>query len=615
MGGTARGDFLLVMGAEIAPADFLAALGRYPQVPSSEAWKFLRIGADLSLAYRGDVEVLEGDCGAAGLYQLVPDVSGKIPAARVFQENTVRAWAKGEAPGSPEISGRFCFVLWDGLRRRVLGCTDPFKTLPLFAASAGGCIACATDLRLLLAAKILSPSLDEHALYHYLNLGYVPSPFSALRNVSKIPPGSTWVCSLNEATIASYWEPEYPEDLRGSTAALAAGLRREIIEGILRYQPDGTRKWGTFLSGGTDSTAIAAVLSSQDPRPDFTTFSIGFEESSYSELQFVRIAAARFGLQSREKIMDASEALAIIPRLLEGFDEPFGNPGAIPSFACVADARAAGAELLLAGDGGDEIFGGNDWYRKNRILGYFSALPAPVKHLVGRTVDGLDRIDSLSLNRIRSFLWRAKLENPERLYAGESFASLYFADLLTPDFRSRVHEKESLEVLRETFLRARTPSELHRLMYLDLERTLADSDLVKVGKTSKIVDVSVSFPYLDPALVDYTGRLPESCKLRGLRKRYLFRRALHNLLPPAILRKKKHGFDVPVSSWFRTERSFQELLEDVLFSQKARERGYFEQAWIRGLWERHRKGNWDYSIELYRLLMLELWTRSHLDVG
>jgi asparagine synthase (glutamine-hydrolysing) len=615
MSDSTRGDFLLILGKVLVPGDFLRALGRYPYPASSAVWRFLRIGPDLTLACRGDIEILEGDYGGAGIYHLAPASSGRIVPADEFQAAAAEGWRRGSLPSPAQIAGRFCFVLWDVRGRRILGCTDPFKTLPLYTASVAGCVACATDLRLLLAAEFLTPAPDEHALYHYLNFGYVPSPFCAIRNVEKIPPGSTWVGAQGESATAAYWEPEYPEDLQGDLEGMARGLRRKITEDIVRYQPRGPGSWGTFLSGGTDSTAIAAILSTRTPRPDFTTFSIGFEESSYSELRYVRIAASRFGLKSRERIMRSAEALAIIPRLLEGFDEPFGNSGAIPAYLCAAEARAAGIETLLAGDGGDEIFGGNDWYRKNRILGWYAAAPALLKRLTSGVLDRFDQVDSYPLHRARNFVRRGSLANPERVYAGDSFASQCFAQLLTPDFRARVGEQESLEVVRETFSRPRTRSELHRLMYLDLKRTLADSDVVKVGRTSRMADVSVAFPYLDHALVDYTGRLPADTKVRGLRKRFLFKRALHDLLPPAIRRKKKQGFGVPMSVWLRRERPFQDLFEDGLFSRKARERGYFETDYIRRLWEIHRRGNWDHSVALYRLLMLELWTRSHLDAG
>jgi len=614
MNGIGHGDFLLALGGEIVPTDFLRALERYPFPVRKEEWRFLRLGADLHLACRGDIEVLEGPHGGVGIYQLAPGARGTV-RAQEFQSEAVAGWREGRSPSPLGLTGRFSFALWDEPRRRILACTDPFKTLPLYTTATGSRITCSTDLRLLLAAGVVPPSPDAHALYHYLNFGFVPSPFSAIRNVSKIPPGSTWVGSEQASALSSYWDPTYPEDLHGEPEELARGLQREITESILRYEPDGERSWGTYLSGGTDSTTIAGILATRTPRPDFTSFSIGFEETSYSEVRFVRIAAARFGLKSRERVMSAPEALAIVPRLLQGFDEPFGNSGALPAYLCAAEARAAGVDCLLAGDGGDEIFGGNDWYRKNRILGWYFALPEPLKQGMAGALRSLDGIDSYRLNRARNFLRRGALANPERLYAGDSFASQCFDELLSGDFRALVGREESLEVVRETLARARTPSELHRLMYLDLKRTLADSDLVKVGRTSRMADVSVSFPYLDTALVDYTGRLPARCKLHGLTKRYLFKRAMRDLLPPAIRRKKKQGFDVPMRVWLRRERSFQELFEDALFSRTARERGYFKEAAIRKIWEHHRKGTWDHSVALYRLLMLELWARGHLDAA
>jgi len=614
MSGTVLGEFLLVLGADVDRSSFERALRNYPLRRAPEPWSFRRLGPGVDLLYQGEILLTEGDCGCAGVYHLAPEPGGSLLSSDEFQARVVRSFGEGRIPVPPTTAGRFCYAAWNLPARRIAACTDPFRGLPLYVTSGPGRAACATDLRWLYAAGLVAVEVDPHALYHYLNFGYVPTPFSIVKGVEKVPPGCAWTASEENAQVTNYWNPHYSEDLiSGDEEVLAGALRHQISETVLRYRPDARRPWGAFLSGGTDSSSIAGILSMEGRKPGLSTFSIGYEEAPYNELPYVEIASSRFGLDSHRKIMSASEGLDVIPRLLEGFDEPFGNSGAIPTYLCAAHARSCGVEILLAGDGGDEVFGGNDWYRKNRILGWFYQSPRTLKNLTASLLRGLDGVDDYRIGRMRNFVRRGSLPNPQRLYAGDSFASQCFEELLTVDFRALVRPEESLELLEQTYAQVATGSELHRLMYVDLKRTIADSDIIKVGRASRMAGLTVVYPYLDPALVDYTGRLPAIHKLRGLEKRYLFKKAVRDVLPTEIRGKKKQGFDLPMAIWLRTVPEFQHLMRDTLLSKTASLRRYCNATYIQELIEKHQKGAWDYSVALYRLLMLELWHRSYVD--
>jgi asparagine synthase (glutamine-hydrolysing) len=225
----------------------------------------------------------------------------------------------------------------------------------------------------------------------------------------------------------------------------------------------------------------------------------------------------------------------------------------------------------------------------------------------------LNGVDTRFANRVKNFVERGSKPNPDRFYSDDSFASDHFSDLLTEAFRSRIERDESLDVQRSIFRSAQADCSLHRLMYLDLKMTIADNDVVKVVRAAKLAGVEVVFPYLDRDLVDYTGHLPGTDKVRGLRKRYLFKQATLEILPEAIREKKKQGFGLPVSVWLRRGGPFHSMVRDIVLSDRAIGRGYYQPGFLRHLMDRHERGAWDHASELYMLLMLELWHREYID--
>jgi asparagine synthase (glutamine-hydrolysing) len=276
-------------------------------------------------------------------------------------------------------------------------------------------------------------------------------------------------------------------------------------------------------------------------------------------------------------------------------------------------AAADGRNLLVAGDGGDEIFGGNERYAKDRLMQAWYGLPAPLRGLgrrLGRSVGGGG---NRFLNRVENFTRRASLPNPDRFYTDDAFASEHFDALLGDGLRSALQPGLSLGWMRDAYAACGAGSELHRLMALDLELAIAQNDLVKVDGACRHAGVGARFPFLDPDLVEYTGRLRAHFKLRGGEKRFLFKRAMAGILPPMILSKRKQGFGLPVAVWIRDNPGFREMIHDLLLSERSQARGWFQPAFVRRLFERHLAGAWDHAPELWQMAVLELWMRRHLD--
>jgi asparagine synthase (glutamine-hydrolysing) len=612
MSGTV-GDFLVLLGPGdgAAVAQRLADGSRWAPWPGvSPEVRHERPAPGVNVWFRGDVRfAATGEAGGLGV--AIEPPGGPLASGDV-RATTLDTWLRDRAWSGQELRGRFSYVFWDTRAQRLLACTDAFRSCTLYYAETPAGLVVASDLRLIIRAGLVAPTVSKQAVYHYLNFSYVPAPLSAIEGVRKLPPGHSLESVAGKLSLRKYWDARYPEDLKGTDGERAAGLRDKLVETVRRYGAEDTKAWGTFLSGGTDSSSISSVLSRNSPSP-VNSFSIGFEEDGYDELPYSRIASKAFGLKAHERRVGEKDAVAIIPRLVQAYDEPFGNSSAIPTFYCAELAAQHGARVLVGGDGGDEIFGGNERYRKDQIFERYYRAPGPVRALGSLAAKALAGVDSRFANRVKNFIRRGSMPNPDRFYADDSFASDHFEALLTPGFRSHLQVDDSLDVQRAIYKEADTHSELNRLMYLDLKMTIADNDVVKVVRASKLAGVQVVFPYLDRELIDHTGRLPVTDKVRNGQKRFLFKVATQEILPEEIRKKKKQGFGLPVSVWMRRGGAFHDMVHGIVLSEKAIGRGYCEPGFVQSLIDRHERGAWDHASEIYMLLMLELWHREYID--
>lgn len=609
------GHFLLVLGRNGSSDGWRHAvermspginLGKMPPAVST-------IGTHGLVAAWGGITVDHGErSSVVGVFQRARyDRTGGDAAAvrRVFEN----AGASGTVDPAPLLGGNFCAVAVDRLEPRALALTAPFRQLPLYRVSNHGVTAFATDARLLTAAGIVSRDIDVESLYHYLNFSCIPAPFSIFRRVRKIPPG-TQLRATPETTIEEpYWRTRFTGDIDGPEGTLETELRERIYAAVRSHRPPDNVRWGAFLSGGTDSSSITGILATEEGREPVRTFSIGFGEEGYDELAFARIAAEHFGARAHFRTVNEQDTLKAIPTLLEAYDEPYGNASAIPTYYCARAAADEGVNVMIAGDGGDESFGGNERYARDAIYRAYAKVPRSLRRAIARGFGRPSRAGSLLMNRLRNFASRGALDNPARFYCEESFASECFDELLSPGMRSALQRDASLELVQRHYDDAGETEELHRLMYIDQMMAIADNDLTKVQRASQAAGVTVNYPYLDPDLVTYAARLRARWKVRGLKKRYLFKRALKDLLPAEILAKPKQGFGLPIALWARQPGEFRALMQDTLRSQRAAERGWFSQAYVESLLDSHDRGGWDLSPELWRLLMLELWQREYVD--
>jgi asparagine synthase (glutamine-hydrolysing) len=291
-------------------------------------------------------------------------------------------------------------------------------------------------------------------------------------------------------------------------------------------------------------------------------------------------------------------------------DEPFGNASAVPTYCCARLARADGIHVMLAGDGGDEIFGGNTRYAKQTLFEAYRLVPGPlragfVEPLLG--IPGLSRVPGV--RKALSYVRQARVPLPDRLESYNFLVRERLAEILDGDFLSVISPEQPFEVMREVYERTASGSAVNRMMHLDLKQTLADNDLRKVTRMCSLAGIDVRYPLLDEEMVAFSGLVPSSQKVRGTRLRPFFKAALADLLPPEIIAKQKHGFGLPFGLWLRAHRGLRELAYDSL--SDLGKRGFLRSSYIDGLLSRHATQDASYfGVMIWVLMMLEQWLQA-----
>ncbi len=506
------------------------------------------------------------------------------------------------------MRGAFAFALWDGRKGELVVATDPFGIRPVVYCPRPGSLAAASRIRGLLVDESIPRDVDPEAVYHYLFFHAVCSPLSIHRGVRKLEPGRGLRFRNRKIESFTHYDIRYrPRCLPLShwMEAIPREIRRAV--GVCTADSDpGTT--GCFLSGGTDSSSIAGFCTELSDGP-VRTFSIGFDEPGYDELRYARIAAGRFGTEQHERVVTPEDVLRLVDALPEIYDEPFGNASVVPAFYCARLARSAGCDLLLGGDGGDEIFGGNERYVSNLVFENWLRLPEGVRTAWLEPV--IDRFPAAGpFAKAKKYVRRANLGNPDRFFSYNLLAENAPSAVFRPGFLDSLDPDCFLEIARAHYDRAAPAHDTNRLLYLDMKLTITDNDLRKVNQTAEAAGLRVRYPFLDRDLVGFASTIPAGDKVRRGRNRYVFKRAMRGILPEEIIRKKKHGMGLPIAVWFRRDPRLKELLQDTLFAGTPLMADYLNPAFLRAMrtsFEEDRTAY--YGDNLWVVLMAEQWFR------
>jgi asparagine synthase (glutamine-hydrolysing) len=458
------------------------------------------------------------------------------------------------------------------------------------------------------------------AVVNLVGSSFVPTPNTIFGEIKKLPPGHYLRYQNGDFKVAPYWDIDFTRTSCEKEVELTEKLRRKLSEAVsIRLVCDRPHeRVGTFLSGGVDSTTVTGLITGLTGR-SVKSFSIGFDESQFNEIDYARIAARAFSSEHHEYFVTAKDTYDVIPLLIDSFDEPFANASAIPTYFCAKLARENGVDVLYAGDGGDELFAGNERYASQRPFDYYYLIPRWIRDgFVQPAVFGLANISNLSLFvKGKKYIERASVPYPQRLTSYGLFNILPMAELFDSEVVSSLRSGfDPYEEIYSLYHQAPARSELDRQLYIDLKSAISDNDLFKVNRMAEAAVITVRYPFLDHRLAEFAATVPAKVKMRGRQLRSFFKNAYADLLPQQIRAKRKHGFGLPIPVWLRTNSRLNEMMYDLVLSPRSIQRGYFRRKAIEQLVELHKTDDGSfYGTILWNLMVLELWHRKYRNSG
>ncbi len=551
-------------------------------------------------AWGGSLHLEAGvSCAIAGRPYFNDPEFRALPAAVAL----ARLWRAHGNDAPAHIHGSFSLVVIDQDQDCVFLALDRIGDHALaFAARPDGCVF-ASRADLVAAHPALGRSLDPQGLFNYLYFHVVPAPGSVYQGVEKLLPGQWARCKAGQVTRGFYWALKYRDQPRHDFEEQKARFLDLIRDSVKRAKGDD--EVATFLSGGTDSSTVSGML--KRVAGQARTYSIGFPAAGFDEMEYARLAGKHFGLDMCEYYMQPADIMEALPIIAGHYDEPFGNDSAVPAYFCAKLAAADGHKIMLAGDGGDEYFGGNARYAKQKVFEAYHKLPGFLRGGLIEPLANLPGVGALGPGRkLQSYLRQANTPLPERM---ESYNFIYrqpLNEMFAADFLAGVDEHQPHAWLKEVYDRADSRSYINRMLHLDIKFTLADNDLRKVGGMTEAAGIEVRYPLMDDAIIDFSGEIPPDWKVKGQYLRWFFKTALKGFLPDEIIDKSKHGFGLPFGVWAKDYAPLRERIEDRL--SDFRKRGLLTPAYIDNLRNEHMSGHATYfGNMLWVMLILEEW--------
>jgi len=514
-------------------------------------------------------------------------------------EVLVHLWEEEEERFVERLRGMFAIALWDKRRRRLLLARDRFGIKPLYYRVKDGGLSFASELKAMLEQPGFSRAIDPEAVSAYLAFNSIPAPLTIFAEARKLPPGHLLTWEGGEVALHRYARVGATggDERGGSEDELAAALR-EVLDDSVRAHLVADVPVGVLLSGGVDSGALAALAGEHAGEP-VRTFSIGFEEAGFNELSRARLVAERYGTDHHELIV-RPDAVELLPKLVEAFDEPFGDSSALPTYL-VSELAAGHVKVALSGEGGDELFGGYYTYVADllaRRVGRLAPLARPLAEALPSRTDrvGFDY-------KAKRFVRAAAVADPlQRHHAWKEI----FSPQLRTDLAGEVAAgRDPVDLYRARYAETAGADPLARMQDVDLGIYLVDDLLVKTDRLSMAHSLEARVPFLDQHVAEFAFSLPRRMKVRGFQKKRLLRKALAPLLPKEIVHGRKQGFSIPIAAWLRGP--LEPFAREVLSPGAVERQGLLDPAAVTPILHRHISGQEDLSRQIWGLMALTLW--------
>ena len=520
-------------------------------------------------------------------------------------------WQQKGRQAFSDLTGEFVCCIVDNHAREVVLAIDPLGTHMLYYQSLGNDgVLFGTSADALLTHPRANTEINPQGLLDYLYFHMIPGPNTIYSAQKRLLPGEYLHFHDGRTETGRYTQIRFDENIKRPFPELQQEflslLRKSVNEAIAG------QKAGAFLSGGTDSSTLAGILTEVTGEPA-KTYSIGFEATGYDEMYYARIAARHFSTDHHEYYVTPDDVVETIPLIASIFDQPFGNASALPAYYCGRMAKNDGLDLLLGGDGGDELFGGNVRYAKQYIFSLYDSIPAPLRnHLLSPLILSLpeDKGPKL-LRKARSYVAQATVPMPHRMETYNLLMHYGFETVFSPELLEKVNTAYPTLLIEQTYQNvSHARSLINRMLAFDWKFTLADNDFPKVVQACHLAGMEVAFPFANDEMLAFSLALTPEQKLRGTQLRYFFKKALRGFLPDEIITKQKQGFGLPFGVWLQTHKPLREIAADSLNDLKSRNiiRGDF----INQLLDRHLHEHASYhGTMVWLLMMLEYWFKQH----
>ncbi len=507
-----------------------------------------------------------------------------------------------------DLKGTFSIAILDSRDNSALIAIDRIGIEPLYFGVNDGTFIFSSQADSLASHPTMSRDLSEQAIFDYLYFHCVPAPLSIYQKQQKLLPAEKIIYKNGNIIREFYWRADYTES-KSSFPQLQNECLSLLKESVRKAM--GMKKPGAFLSGGTDSTTVVGMLAKLNEQT-VRTYSIGFEAEGYDEMEYARISAKHYHAIPNEYYVTPQDVVDAIPIIARAYDEPFGNASAVPTYYCAKLAASDGQDVLLAGDGGDELFAGNARYAHQLKLDMYQKIPHPLRTLLLEPFMRIypDTSPIKLLNKVKSYIDQARQPMPDRMESYNFLHRIPLDEMFTPTFLERINRGHPLENIRDVYNRTQSNSTLNKMLHLDLKTTLADNDLRKVNRMCETAGIQVRYPMLDQELVEFSAHLPSNLKIKDFKLRFFYKEALKGFLPSETLTKSKQGFGLPFGVWMKEYQPLQDLAYDSLKSLQKRE--IVKAPYLDNLLEQHKNEHAAYyGVMIWVLMMLEQWLIAH----
>jgi asparagine synthase (glutamine-hydrolysing) len=509
------------------------------------------------------------------------------------------------------LDGMFAFALWDKKSARLLLARDRMGIKPLFYVLKEGNLYFASEIKSLLLLDEVSRQIDFRALDYYFTYGYIPGFRTIFKDIKKLPPASYLSFKNRQMKINPFWSIRYLQKNNIPENELMDRLVDTFSKAVKRHMVSDV-PLGAFLSGGLDSSIVVALMNRVGGET-IDTFSLGYESGGKDELDYAALVAGYYGTNHHE-FRVAPEMTQILPELLWHLDEPFFDNSIIPTYYISKLAKKS-IKVVLSGDGGDEIFGGYEWTRRQQYHTAYKAFPGFIRKTLGKLGSGTGPENDYGtdvMTRARRFFGDLNKGVEEGFLRRTSVSYAFRRMLYSRRFKEELGDFDGSGYQSMLFSKAEVRDNREKMLYVDTMSFLPDDCLFKVDRMSMAHGLEVRVPFLDRELVEFMARIPFEYKIRGLTSKYILKKAFSRYLPKKILKQRKQGFTIPISAWLRG--GLGNLANRILLSDSLEKRDLFGKDVLRWMLKEHRKGTQEFGHRIWSIVVFETWARLFLDM-